>query len=133
VPVEQRLLLQQLQNSISSHGYIIRKQEKSQLNSPPYEPDTRHTASLLQARHPLEAQHMQDGTLLDRSRNTANHPNGDISDNDHHSECFLTKQPLEITNTTLSKNISQCSTNNLVLWFSNCIFPTKTIRNFEKV
>jgi hypothetical protein len=112
---------------------ILQGKRKSQLNSPPYEPDTRHTASLLQARHPLEAQHMQDETLLGRSHSTANHPNGDRSDNDHHSECFLAKQALQITNTILCKNISQYSTFNLVMWLSNSICPIKTITNFEKV
>jgi hypothetical protein len=82
---------------------------------PPYELDTRHTANLLQARHPSEDQRMQDGTLLDRSHSTANHPSGDRSDNDHHSECFLTKQPLQINNTVLPKKVPKCSTDNLVL------------------
>lgn len=61
-------------------------------HSIPYGLYRRHTASLLQVHLPLGVQRTPDGTPLDRSRSIVNHPNDDRSGNDHHSECYLTKE-----------------------------------------
>lgn len=75
----------------SSICYELYRHHTVVQNSIPYELYRRYTASLLQVHLPLGVQHTPDGTPLDRSRSTVNHPNDDRSDNDHHSECFLTK------------------------------------------